>query len=734
MATTIVTKNGSGAPTASDLVAGELAVDLTNGRLYTENSGGTVLELGLNPSGNVNVTGSVTADGLTVTGADNALAASIGTAAQRVYITPNGTEINYNASGNSNGSHMFQTGNIDRLNIASNGDISFYEDTGTTPKFFWDASAESLGIGTSLPAALIHGMSGDLFLTANSTAADSGQGVFFQSTTSGWATSAAHAAIYGKRTDASNGYLRFDTRQSGTTQEAMRIDSAGNVDLYQGNNLTWRFAAGSTIRGSISVDSADNITFSNTSSNTERLRIAADGSISTPTLGTSNVRFGSGAGSSITAGGNDNTLIGDLAGDAITTGVSNTAAGKDALGATTTGGNNAALGKNALISNTIGSYNTATGKGALTSNTTASNNTAVGYNAGAAVTTGQYNTLIGGLAGDGATTASYSTAVGYGALGGAMTGEGNVALGVNTLLAATSAHSNTAVGTSAMSSATTGTNNVAVGRNALDSNTTASNNTAVGYDSLGANTTGTNNVAVGNAAGSLITTGVENTILGSGAGSITTGNQNIAIGYLPMGGAITTGSLNTTVGFAGLFELTSGGNNTAIGYNAGRSTSPSGSITTQSDVIVLGNNNVSAAYIKVAWTVTSDARDKTDFTPLDLGLDFVKKLKPITYKWDMRSKYGNVEDADYDLNAQTPDGTHKEDWLDVGFKAQDVEALEIAAGYDKTNKTNLISSHTEDGKQMGLKYEKFVPILVKAIQDQQAIIDSLTARIEALES
>jgi len=37
--------------------------------------------------------------------------------------------------------------------IATNGDISFYEDTGTTPKFFWDASAESLGIGTSSPSA-----------------------------------------------------------------------------------------------------------------------------------------------------------------------------------------------------------------------------------------------------------------------------------------------------------------------------------------------------------------------------------------------------------------------------------------------------------------------------------------------------------------------------------------------------------------------------------------------------
>jgi hypothetical protein len=34
-----------------------------------------------------------------------------------------------------------------------NGDISFYEDTGTTALFFWDASAESLGIGTSSPNA-----------------------------------------------------------------------------------------------------------------------------------------------------------------------------------------------------------------------------------------------------------------------------------------------------------------------------------------------------------------------------------------------------------------------------------------------------------------------------------------------------------------------------------------------------------------------------------------------------
>ena len=50
MATTIKLKNGSGAPAASDLVQGEPALDLTNKRLYSENSSGTVVEIGSNPS------------------------------------------------------------------------------------------------------------------------------------------------------------------------------------------------------------------------------------------------------------------------------------------------------------------------------------------------------------------------------------------------------------------------------------------------------------------------------------------------------------------------------------------------------------------------------------------------------------------------------------------------------------------------------------------------------------
>ena len=64
MASTIKLKNGSGAPTAGDLVQGEPALDLTNKRLYTEDSGGTVLEIGTNPT-------SITTGTFTSTGIDD---------------------------------------------------------------------------------------------------------------------------------------------------------------------------------------------------------------------------------------------------------------------------------------------------------------------------------------------------------------------------------------------------------------------------------------------------------------------------------------------------------------------------------------------------------------------------------------------------------------------------------------------------------------------------------------
>ncbi len=140
------------------------------------------------------------------------------------------------------------------------------------------SSSGNVGINTGSPSESLTNR-GNIFIETNSTSANSGNGLFWQSTTNGWATSTAHAAIYGKRTDASNGYLRFDTRQSGTTEEAMRLSAAGDLELIQSNNLYWKHAGGGTIRAGITADSSDNLTFSTGSSDTTRMTLDGSGNV-----------------------------------------------------------------------------------------------------------------------------------------------------------------------------------------------------------------------------------------------------------------------------------------------------------------------------------------------------------------------------------------------------------------------------------------------------------------------
>jgi hypothetical protein len=94
----------------------------------------------------IDVTGSVTADGLTVDASTSSM------------ITLNhSTASNLTTIGqDSSGDFRVRSDNVNKLKSYANGDFELYEDTGTTPKFFWDASAESLGIGTSSPAQMLH--------------------------------------------------------------------------------------------------------------------------------------------------------------------------------------------------------------------------------------------------------------------------------------------------------------------------------------------------------------------------------------------------------------------------------------------------------------------------------------------------------------------------------------------------------------------------------------------------
>lgn len=116
------------------------------------------------PSSALDVTGTVTADGLVVSNS-----ASIATIIESTTTTvgfdlkdsasftrftnSNGTfkiDSNDDGSGGASDIVLAQSG-VDRLRIEDNGDVLFYEDTGTTAKMVWDASEERLGLGTSSP-------------------------------------------------------------------------------------------------------------------------------------------------------------------------------------------------------------------------------------------------------------------------------------------------------------------------------------------------------------------------------------------------------------------------------------------------------------------------------------------------------------------------------------------------------------------------------------------------------
>ncbi len=413
------------------------------------------------------------------------------------------------------------------------------------------------------------------------------------------------------------------------------------------------------------------------------------------TSASSNILVGHSAGQALTTGG-DNIFIGQDAGDDHDAETNNLGIGKGSLGGSIAGGEyNVAIGNNTLDALTSADYNTAIGYNAGTAITTGAKNTILGAEAGEALASTPLNVIIGYAAGKAATTAAYNVIVGAEAVKtGVLTGNNNVIMGYEAGKVMTSAASNTVIGYTAGTALTTGAFNSFMGEEAGKSRTSGNHNVGIGYQANGANAT---------------STGTENTCIGNYAGfGFTSGNSNVAVGYDCM------------------YNLTTGSNNISIGNDAGVTGSPGGNLTTGSNTISLGDENIGTCNIQTDWTVASDQRDKTDFTALDIGLDFINDLKPYTYKWDKRSKYGDKKADDYDLNAQTPDGTHKEDWLDIGFKAQEVEVLEKAAGYKIAEKTNLTTSLTEDGKQYGIKYSKFVPILVKAIQE-------LSAKVKALE-
>ena len=205
------------------------------------------------------------------------------------------------------------------------------------------------------------------------------------------------------------------------------------------------------------------------------------------------------------------------------------------------------------------------------------------------------------------------------------------------------------------------------------------------------------------------------------AQNLTSANYNTAIGY-NASRDLTTGNDNTTVGINAGLELTTGTNNLILGTNSGRASSPSGSITTAHNNVVLGNNSIENLFCADTSISSSDSRDKTDIVDFTKGLDWIKALRPVTYRWDRRTWYGTDAEP-----YGTPDGSKKRARLHVGFLAQEALAVEKANGYGSSNDDSLVVNLTEDGISYGMKYERLVPILVNAIKELETRLVAVEA-------
>jgi hypothetical protein len=259
-----------------------------------------------------------------------------------------------------------------------------------------------------------------------------------------------------------------------------------------------------------------------------------------------------------------------------------------------------------------------------------------------------------------------------------MGGDFNTASGAYSLYSNNTGTSNTANGYASLRDNTTGYYNTASGNGALLFNTAGNYNTAIGYRSLESNQTGSSNTAIGFWALQNNTTGYENTAIGdSSLTSNTTGYRNTAIGELA----------NVSAG-------SNISNSTAIGFNA---------LVDASNKVVIGNLNVTSIGGYAAWSNFSDIRSKTDIKDIGYGLDFVRQLKPVSVK--MKNGNGNT---------------------DFGFIAQDIEDL-LGETY------NLLDIGGGEERMLSLRYSQFIAPMVKAIQEQQAIIETQEKQITALE-
>jgi len=320
--------------------------------------------------------------------------------------------------------------------------------------------------------------------------------------------------------------------------------------------------------------------------------------------------------------------------------------------------------------------------GEIRTHNQALSNIAIGKLSGQSNTTGIQNTFLGHASGNANTTGNYNTFLGH------ASGNANTTGTQNTFLGHVSGYANT-----------TGTQNTFLGQSAGYANTTGNYNTFLGHASGYANTTGTQNTFLGHASGNANTTGIQNTFLGHASGNAnTTGNYNTCIGQ---GADVSTNNLS---------------NATAVGY---------GAIVNASNRVWLGNGAANTYVTGGSVYSKSDKRSKKEIKDIPVGLNFINKLRPVSYKFknyivpekiikgikDEKNPDKEVKDIIIPAREYT---FHREHY---GLVAQDVkEAMdELGIDFGGYQDTGFNGEGADDMKALG--YSEFIAPLIKAVQE-----------------
>ena len=544
-------------------------------------------------------------------------------------------------------------------------------------------------------------------------------------------TAGASGDVVGPSSATDNALVRFDSTTGKLIQSSVGVLSdagvlTGLTGLTSSGNITLSALTATRVpyasTGGLLVDSA-NLTFNGTKLTVGGLIDSALTSGRVPYATTSGELIDS---ANLLYSGTDLTVYGLTIGRGAGSVSTNTAVGASALQANTTGANTVAVGYQAGYSNTTGNFGTYIGQQSFYSHTGngTQNNTGVGYQTGYSTTTGYDNSFVGANAGRSNTTGTLNTAMGSGALNSNTTASNNTAVGYQAAYSSSGGNHMTAIGYKALYSSTVSNFNVAVGSLALTNwnNTgTDGSSVAVGYQALTSATTANNNTAVGYQAGYANTTGANNVFFGSGAGkSVVSNGNSVMIGTAA--GDVTTGASNTFVGnFAGGY-ITSGAKNTILGqYNGNQGGLD---IRTASNNIVLsdgdGNprfylNNTGKVYAPNMGSGAGTYTVKYNISTFELTAD----TSSAKYKDNIRdSKYGLSDIAklksrmfEYKDSGET----------DIGLIAEEVN--EVIPELTFTGR---------DGTIDGVKYDRFVSVCIKAIQELNAQQAALKAEIDTL--